>query len=115
MLLFGWFSQRDAVMPFIIFILICIFMCPSGLLIFHLYMLTSNQTTWEWLSRDRIYYLSDMDEEILPFDLGCVENIKEFFFRMHKESYFWYAPEEIYYEDYEPPQNCCNNKHYSCF
>lgn len=115
MLLFGWFVQRGIVVPFMVFLLILATACPAGLLVFHLYMITSNQTTWEWLSRDRIYYLTDLDEEILPFDLGCFGNLKEFFFKMHKGAYLWNAPEEVYHEDYDPPQNCCNNKHYSCF
>lgn len=114
-MLYGWFVHGGFYGPLVVFLLIFVIACPAGLLIFHLYMVSSNQTTWEWLSRDKVYYLASLDEEILPFDLGCFGNLREFFWRMKRSSYFWYAPDEVYQEDYEPPQNCCNNKHYSCF
>lgn len=115
MILFGWMERGGFAVPILFFLLLATSFIPLGLLVFHLYMIFSNQTTWEWISRDRIYYLSDIDEEILPFDRGCYRNGVEFFFKMKRDGYSWRAPDECYREDYEPPQNCCNNKHYSCF
>lgn len=88
---------------------------PFSLFFFHTWMITSNQTTWEFLKHDKIIYLKDLDEEILPFDLGFRKNIFEFFFKMHDPNYMWEIPYEIYEKDYVPKSNFCNNKHYSCF
>lgn len=110
-----WTKTGGYWLPLVIFVLFGASIGPFGLLVFHAYMMVSNQTTWEWSRPDKIYYMKDLEEEILPFDLGCWRNITEFWFYMHKPSYFWSVSSEIYEAGYEPPPNCCNNKHYSCF
>ena len=109
-----WTKIGGYLLPFVMFIMFGASIGPCGLLAFHAYMMVSNQTTWEWSKADGIYYTKTLDEEVLPFDLGCWDNLKEFWFRMHRPSYSWSVISEIYEPGYEPPSNCCNNKHYSC-
>jgi len=109
-----WTKTGGYILPFLMFILFAASIGPFGLLVFHAYMMVSNQTTWEWSTHDKIYYMKDLEEETLPFDVGCWRNITEFWIHMHKPSYSWTVASEIYEEGYEPPSNCCNNKHYSC-
>jgi ribosomal protein L40E len=110
-----WWHRGGYFLIFGLFVSFPPTMCIIGLFVFHTWMAFSGQTTWEWSSHDKIYYLKDLDEETLPFDRGCCHNLREFFFRMHLEGYSWTVSSEIYQEGYEPPANCCNNKYYSCF
>lgn len=110
-----WWLHGGYFYIFFLFVSLPPSLCIFGLFVFHTWMALSNQTTWEWASHDKIYYLQDLEEEILPFDLGCIKNCREFFFRMHRKDYLWNVSSEIYQDGYEPPSNCCNNKYYSCF
>ena len=114
MIVGSWWRGSFAAMILMVIVFIA-FIPPFGLLVFQTWLIFSNQTTWEWMKHDDIYYLEDLDEEILPFDLGCIKNGREFLFKMHLPGYLWDVPSEIYQEGYEPPSNCCNNKYYSCF
>jgi palmitoyltransferase len=89
---------------------------PVALLIQHLLLIMTNQTSWEFYRRDRIPYLADLDEEVLPFDQGCVANINTFCCRMRD-------PKTRKMEWSMPPRSvlrkkkkgtCWNNKYYSC-
>ncbi|XP_033643478.1 probable palmitoyltransferase ZDHHC12 [Asterias rubens] len=51
-----------------------------GLLCCHSYMMITNQTTWEFMSHNRITYLRDLDESENPFDEGYLKNCVKFFF-----------------------------------
>jgi palmitoyltransferase len=51
-----------------------------GLLFFHIHLCLANQTTWEFISRNRITYLKDLDSEANPFDKGVMRNLRSFLF-----------------------------------
>uniref|UniRef100_A0A8C7Z639 Palmitoyltransferase n=1 Tax=Oryzias sinensis TaxID=183150 RepID=A0A8C7Z639_9TELE len=57
-----------------------VFSVVVGLLLgCHLYLVSINSTTWEFMSRHRILYLKDCREEDNPFDRGSVCNLWDFF------------------------------------
>ncbi|TNM90087.1 hypothetical protein fugu_004321 [Takifugu bimaculatus] len=45
----------------------------------HLYLVSINCTTWEFMSRHRISYLKNCDSEYSPFDRGVFCNLWDFF------------------------------------
>uniref|UniRef100_UPI00398EB0E4 palmitoyltransferase ZDHHC12-A n=1 Tax=Pristiophorus japonicus TaxID=55135 RepID=UPI00398EB0E4 len=49
------------------------------LLVSHLYLVSSNTTTWEFMSRHRISYLKHCGSEENPFDQGILGNLWTFF------------------------------------
>uniref|UniRef100_A0A4W3IRS7 Palmitoyltransferase n=1 Tax=Callorhinchus milii TaxID=7868 RepID=A0A4W3IRS7_CALMI len=49
------------------------------LLVSHLYLVSNNTTTWEFMSRHRISYLKHCSTEENPFDQGIVKNLCTFF------------------------------------
>ncbi|XP_067826057.1 palmitoyltransferase ZDHHC12-A [Heptranchias perlo] len=62
------------------FIVIIIFtMVVMLLLVSHLYLVSSNTTTWEFMSRHRISYLKHCSSEENPFDQGILGNLWTFF------------------------------------
>lgn len=52
------------------------------LLVSHLYLVSCNTTTWEFMSRHRISYLKQCKEEN-PFDQGIFRNLWKFFCACH--------------------------------
>lgn len=50
-----------------------------SLLCCHTFMLLTNQTTWEFMSRHRITYLRNLGESVNPFDEGYCRNCLKFF------------------------------------
>eukprot|EP01122_Echinamoeba_exundans_P014517 TRINITY_DN6597_c0_g1_i1.p1 TRINITY_DN6597_c0_g1~~TRINITY_DN6597_c0_g1_i1.p1 ORF type:complete len:291 (-),score=-9.71 TRINITY_DN6597_c0_g1_i1:28-900(-) len=91
-------------------------MIPVALLIQHLFLILTNQTSWEFYRRDRIPYLADLDEEVLPFDQGCVANINIFCCRMRNPStnkIDWVLPPRTVLRK-KKKGTCWNNKYYSC-
>ncbi|XP_018420838.1 PREDICTED: probable palmitoyltransferase ZDHHC12 [Nanorana parkeri] len=62
------------------FILVGIFTAVVGLLLAcHLYLISCNFTTWEFMSYYRISYLKQRDSDSNPFDRGTVRNLWNFF------------------------------------
>ncbi|XP_055516205.1 palmitoyltransferase ZDHHC12-A isoform X1 [Leucoraja erinacea] len=62
------------------FIIIIIFtVVVMLLLVSHLYLVSSNTTTWEFMSRHRISYLKHCSSEENPFDQGILGNLWVFF------------------------------------
>ena len=55
-------------------VLICSWL-PLCLLIYHSYLITTNQTTWEFTRRARISYLKQLAPDVRPFDHGYINNI----------------------------------------
>ncbi|XP_072096480.1 palmitoyltransferase ZDHHC12-A isoform X2 [Mobula birostris] len=62
------------------FIIIIIFtVVVMLLLVSHLYLVSNNTTTWEFMSRHRISYLKHCSSEENPFDEGILRNLWMFF------------------------------------
>ncbi|XP_013420301.1 probable palmitoyltransferase ZDHHC12 [Lingula anatina] len=68
-----WFNLN---VLFVLDILILIVggLTVTGLLTFHSYLMLTNMTTWELVSRERITYLRNLDEELNPFHQGYCRN-----------------------------------------
>ncbi|KAG9471569.1 hypothetical protein GDO78_014258 [Eleutherodactylus coqui] len=49
------------------------------LLVSHLYLISCNVTTWEFMSHHRISYLKQCDSDTSPFDRGIIRNLWSFF------------------------------------
>ena len=50
-----------------------------ALIICHILLITSGQTTWEFVRHNRISYLKDYDDYDSPFDEGMIRNLFKFF------------------------------------
>ncbi|XP_029469193.1 probable palmitoyltransferase ZDHHC12 [Rhinatrema bivittatum] len=64
------------------------------LLVSHLYLVSCNVTTWEFMSHHRISYLKHCSSQESPFDRGIGRNLHSFFCTCH--SVAW---EKIYFQD----------------
>ncbi|XP_073397227.1 palmitoyltransferase ZDHHC12 isoform X3 [Dendrobates tinctorius] len=51
----------------------------SLLLFSHMYLISCNVTTWEFMSHHRITYLKQCDSDTNPFDRGLIRNVWSFF------------------------------------
>ncbi|XP_018587236.1 palmitoyltransferase ZDHHC12-A isoform X2 [Scleropages formosus] len=49
----------------------------------HLYLVSLNSTTWEFMSRHRISYLKQCGADENPFDRGTLRNLRAFFCSAH--------------------------------
>ncbi|KAM4019512.1 palmitoyltransferase ZDHHC12 [Anomaloglossus baeobatrachus] len=49
------------------------------LLVSHMYLISCNITTWEFMSHHRIAYLKQRDSDTSPFDRGLIRNLWSFF------------------------------------
>lgn len=49
----------------------------GGLLLFHTYLLCTNQTTFELAARWKVDYLKDLPPNKNPFDQGCIQNVAD--------------------------------------
>ncbi|XP_071980715.1 palmitoyltransferase ZDHHC12 isoform X1 [Engystomops pustulosus] len=64
------------------------------LLVSHLYLISCNVTTWEFMSHHRISYLRQCDYDTNPFDRGVIRNLWSFFCTWG--NVVW---ERVYYRD----------------
>ncbi|XP_043914638.1 palmitoyltransferase ZDHHC12 [Protopterus annectens] len=81
------------------FLLITIFtVVVILLLVSHLYLISCNTTTWEFMSRHRISYLKHCGPDENPFDHGIVQNLWIFFCICRIISW-----ENIYFRDESNP------------
>ena len=66
---------------FVICLLILAFAAIAvvSLLCCHSFMMINNTTTWEFMSRHRITYLRNLDDDLNPFDEGYLRNFLKFF------------------------------------
>ncbi|XP_070761014.1 palmitoyltransferase ZDHHC12-B-like isoform X2 [Enoplosus armatus] len=70
-----WFRANLAALG-----VVCVFSVVVVLLLgCHLYLVSINSTTWEFMSRHRISYLKNCGDEENPFDRGVVCNTWDFF------------------------------------
>ncbi|XP_005022739.3 palmitoyltransferase ZDHHC12 [Anas acuta] len=94
----SWDWLKHNIFLLMSFILIVIFtIVVLLLLISHLYLISCNTTTWEFMSYHRISYLRHSELEN-PFDQGVVLNLWRFFCSCHLTAW-----EKIYFHrNYEP-------------
>jgi palmitoyltransferase len=59
-----------------IFLLWLFFMLTAGLSVYHGYLISTNQTTWEHTRRDQITYLKPYKRGLLPFYTSIKVNLK---------------------------------------
>lgn len=83
-------------------------------MMYHAYLILTNQTTWEHSRRNNINYLNKYPPNIYPFDFGIKENIKLVFF--NKGITIKWKPKnlETAVEMEKERFNWCDNKYYSC-
>jgi len=86
------------------------FFLSFGLFVYHCYLMSTNQTTWEMVKRHKITYLKDLDYDFLPFDRGFLQNIRDFL-TMHRSGHRW----EILPPRAQQGFNLCVNEYWSCF
>jgi hypothetical protein len=100
------------VMQFIMLVLMCI---PFGLFWFHLFLIITNQTTWEVTKRHKISYLMNLNGFSSPFDEGCCFNLKQFCCDMPSGPIDWKIKgNKKKSVDVNMSENLWDNKHYSC-
>uniref|UniRef100_A0A8C6YRH6 Palmitoyltransferase n=1 Tax=Nothoprocta perdicaria TaxID=30464 RepID=A0A8C6YRH6_NOTPE len=94
----SWDWLQHNIFLIISFLLIVIFtIVDLLLLISHLYLVSCNTTTWEFMSHHRISYLKHSESEN-PFDQGVILNLWRFFCSCHLTTW-----EKIYFHrDSEP-------------
>ena len=73
-----WLILADVLLVIFGFVVIALFCI-------HTYMLLSNNTTWESVSRHRISYLKNVENN--PFNLGCCKNA--YYFLCYFQPYDW--------------------------
>lgn len=73
-----WFRSNGFLLASLV--IVGIFSVVAALLLgCHLYLVSINCTTWEFMSRHRISYLKNCDSEYSPFDRGVFCNLWDFF------------------------------------
>jgi len=105
----GWLALNAPVFVCTI-IVFPLFFVSLGLFVFHCYLALTNQSTWEVVKRHKITYLKDLDHDVLPFDRGFVQNIRDFV-TMRRGAYTWEMPPARVQRGF----NICINKYWSCF
>lgn len=94
----SWEWLRHNIFLLISFLLIVIFtIVVLLLLISHLYLISCNTTTWEFMSYHRISYLRHSELEN-PFDQGVIRNLWMFFCSCHLTAW-----EKIYFHRNNEP------------
>ncbi|KAA8592450.1 hypothetical protein FQN60_017905 [Etheostoma spectabile] len=73
-----WFRVNAFLL--VVLVLVGVFSVVAGMLLgIHLYLVSINCTTWEFMSRHRIAYLKNCGDEENPFDRGVFCNLWDFF------------------------------------
>eukprot|EP00743_Colponemidia_sp_Colp-15_P007841 GILK01008493.1.p1 GENE.GILK01008493.1~~GILK01008493.1.p1 ORF type:complete len:429 (+),score=46.01 GILK01008493.1:118-1287(+) len=100
---------------FLLFAKMLIFtLMTGGLWVYHTFLLCTNQTTWENIRHDTIYFLKEYPVGVYPFDQGVLRNIKQFCTpsRGRRLRQWELKP---YDKDAPRPFNFCENEYWSCF
>ncbi|KAJ1133774.1 hypothetical protein NDU88_000250 [Pleurodeles waltl] len=88
-----WFRYNAILLAALITVAFCTVVAML-LLVSHLYLISCNVTTWEFMSHHRISYLKHCDVDTNPFDKGVLCNLWGFFCRCHTVAW-----ESIYFQD----------------
>ena len=89
----------------------------AGLLAFHLFLITTAQTTYEILKRDSIRYLQGIPDNVAVFGAGgYLLNCAHFFCvpQMRRDGRGWELPTAEEVARRAAAEDCCNNRYYSC-
>lgn len=68
---------NGAVVILLIFLMLCVVFLVA-LVVFHGYLILTNQTTYEIIRRDRIPYMRNVPSNVKPFSKGYIRNIISF-------------------------------------
>ncbi|KYO23247.1 putative palmitoyltransferase ZDHHC12 [Alligator mississippiensis] len=94
----SWKWLKHNIFLLLSFVLMVIFTVVAVLLLAsHLYLVSCNTTTWEFMSRHRISYLRHCETEN-PFDQGLVRNLWRFFCTCHLVAW-----EKMYFQEDSDP------------
>lgn len=69
--------QNGLVVALLIFLMLCIIFLVA-LILFHSYLILTNQTTYEIIRRGRLDYMRNVPRNVKPFSRGYVKNIISF-------------------------------------
>jgi DHHC palmitoyltransferase len=82
------------------------------LLFYHIYLISTAQTTWENLSRLSISYLQDIPFSVCPFSKGLISNVAEFTNRGSSGVPIKWEPQ--WKEGDTVPFSWCENDYWNC-
>ncbi|ETV74279.1 hypothetical protein H257_11206 [Aphanomyces astaci] len=85
---------RDSI-PFMLLVVFgfLVFLIAFGLLCYHVYLISTNQSSWEHAKRSKITYLKDLPPDVLPFSQGSLMNTW-LFLRGRPRNVWTYVAEE---------------------
>merc|ERR1711972_1079634 len=72
---------RNLLVLFFMCVVVGIWVFVVALFVYHIFLLSTAQTTWEHLCRDKIDYLKSFPREVLPFSAGGALANAVMFFR----------------------------------
>ena len=104
---------KNFVLLFVNFLLIICMLVPVGLFVFHVYLMLTNQTSWEVNKRSKISYLKELPESVFPFSEGIVKNTIGFWCGNEKKEWE-ISQENVRQQMRKPNNNIWNNDYYSC-
>lgn len=104
-------TEYGAFMTFTVIIFLA-FIFTAVLCGFHTFLILTNQSTWEYMKKDRISYLKIYPGSFYPFSRGPWENIKMVFLHKNRVREWELPPVE---ESRRPKGfNWCENEYWSC-